>query len=184
MRLRSSILGFLLVLSVGCWRQVHNDLGNVCQDPDYEIYDAVLAEALKGVPDGSVAVQRTTLTEIYPRVSPDKQKWVEAAANQRLRNTGSKELHYCFRTTNKVVLMDRAEFFSLVRGIGPDAWEPLSKKYPGCAAYIAFSSVGYSDDRKTAIVFVEAGNVGKYSAILEKRDAKWYVVAKGWAEIA
>jgi hypothetical protein len=95
--------------------------------------------------------------------------FVSKAELENLMTEGRKEFGDGLKRCNCVIFEDT---FS---------WQPLRRKYPNTYGIYQFSRVGFSSDKKYALVFVnrEAGDSGDASFyILEKTDDKWKVQDK------
>ena len=62
-------------------------------------------------------------------------------------------------------------------------WQPLRRKYPNSAGYHKFSRIGFSSDKKSALVYLDeesAGHGSSWFSILEKTDGKWKIRERLW----
>jgi hypothetical protein len=139
-----------------------------------------------------------------PSGSVNPSDWEEALENLKYVNGKSEKLAELFPIEYKYNLVTKSEIDALVEegkkelaerfekckcvfsGVGGVIWQPFHRKYRNSSGYYSFSRVGFSKNKKLALVFskMESGDQGWTTFyILGETDGKWKVLkyfGSGW----
>jgi hypothetical protein len=137
------------------------------QAEEYEVYSAILGESDKSPADGKpiklIVIEDSTLTSSEEechlektfesgerKITPELKTLFE---DYRAKNKKAEKLDRSFNLQKKYILVDKKDVAALFEKREEDGWAKFYKKYPGSPGTIAFSRVGFNQDKSKAIVY-------------------------------
>ncbi len=176
----TSDISVLAPTASGCGHALTIRHAGYPRDDEADVYEAVLRQMFGGGHAWRVLVVASETGEsmMYEHSGPDFDGvGADTFKDYRAQNRAPKRFGRLQSLPAELVLLDRREFWKMLKSRDGDGWMRFEEKYPTSNGFIEFSAVGFDHTRDEALVYVSRV-CGSACA------AGWYVLlrrnADGW----